>query len=352
MFRKTLTTLSLIGLLLCMGLWGASYWDLKYVDGGLNVWLKSGRLSFFGGWPLQQQLEWSVNVELMQQVRRRPWLQEGYNGTIGQMLANKQKWAFFGFEDFRTQWWTDRWPWPLSPIGATHVPLWIPSALFAGVLGPTCVGCHRRRKRKKLGLCVKCGYNLKGLTEPRCPECGTSFGETMMFSRRRVFVPRFSGELEFRALPDDLVAALESRIQEGFLVRGNHARSNYRICSSSNDSVTISADDWWTAINVGLNEVKLRREGDQRITFEVSFWRWTTYAAMLGMLIFVVLLGACVFTDWMRPWLSQNRLETLGACSVGIFFCLCWPWILTEFHKKPAARCLERILHETFTDAA
>ena len=174
MFRKLLTILSLIGLLFSVGLWGVSYWDFKYVDGGLNVWLKSGRLSFFGGWPLQQQLEWSVNVELMQQVRRRHWLQERYNGTIGQMLANNRKWALFGFEGFQTQWWTGRWPWPLSPIGATHVPLWIPSVLFAGVLGPACVGYHRRRKRKKLGLCVRCGYGLRA-SKDRCPECGTKF---------------------------------------------------------------------------------------------------------------------------------------------------------------------------------
>ena len=35
-----------------------------------------------------------------------------------------------------------------------------------------------RRKRKKLGLCVKCGYNLTGLTELRCPECGEAFEES------------------------------------------------------------------------------------------------------------------------------------------------------------------------------
>ena len=34
-------------------------------------------------------------------------------------------------------------------------------------------GPLRRRWRRKRGLCVRCGYNLTGLTHPRCPECGT-----------------------------------------------------------------------------------------------------------------------------------------------------------------------------------
>ena len=32
MLRKTLTTLSLIGLLLSVGLWGASYWDVFWLS--------------------------------------------------------------------------------------------------------------------------------------------------------------------------------------------------------------------------------------------------------------------------------------------------------------------------------
>ena len=34
-------------------------------------------------------------------------------------------------------------------------------------------GPLRRHRRRKRGLCVRCGYNLTGLMEPRCPECGT-----------------------------------------------------------------------------------------------------------------------------------------------------------------------------------
>ncbi len=34
-------------------------------------------------------------------------------------------------------------------------------------------GPWRRSGRRVRGLCLRCGYNLTGLVEPRCPECGT-----------------------------------------------------------------------------------------------------------------------------------------------------------------------------------
>jgi hypothetical protein len=33
----------------------------------------------------------------------------------------------------------------------------------------------RKHMRRLGGQCVRCGYALRGLTEPRCPECGTPF---------------------------------------------------------------------------------------------------------------------------------------------------------------------------------
>ena len=62
-------------------------------------------------------------------------------------------------------------------VWALKVPLWIPTVAFAiGSISFILIPIHRRRKRKKLGLCLKCGYDLQGSKE-RCPECGVAFGK-------------------------------------------------------------------------------------------------------------------------------------------------------------------------------
>ena len=47
---------------------------------------------------------------------------------------------------------------------------------FAAVAIPTLtVWWFGRRRRIPRGHCVRCGYNLTGLPDARCPECGTQF---------------------------------------------------------------------------------------------------------------------------------------------------------------------------------
>jgi hypothetical protein len=63
--------------------------------------------------------------------------------------------------------------------GLIRIPLWIPFMLAA--LWPARTVAWRLlrpMRRRRQGLCVRCGYNIWGLDTPRCPECGTGFDLT------------------------------------------------------------------------------------------------------------------------------------------------------------------------------
>jgi hypothetical protein len=61
-------------------------------------------------------------------------------------------------------WWFTRYSIPAG--NQTYVPLWIPLLLF-GILAHWLAPLVFAR-----GLCQKCGYDLRGAPNNRCPECG------------------------------------------------------------------------------------------------------------------------------------------------------------------------------------
>lgn len=75
-------------------------------------------------------------------------------------------------------------------IWTLRVPIWSIALLFGVVLPGTELALRlRRRRRRKMGLCIKCGYDLRGSKE-RCPECGTACRETAARLQRSGWVSR------------------------------------------------------------------------------------------------------------------------------------------------------------------
>ena len=140
MIRKTLTILSLIGLLLSVGLWGASYRVMSYSSGS---WL----LSFSRG-----QLVYVAHLQ---------------GKPVSSYVIPGQFWMPVDITIGK----------PGNMHRVRSVPLLYPTLIFALLPAYALLPLHRRRKRKKLGLCLKCGYDLRA-SKDRCPECGEEFGST------------------------------------------------------------------------------------------------------------------------------------------------------------------------------
>src|SRR2546426_8729113 len=66
--------------------------------------------------------------------------------------------------------------------------------------------------------------------------------------------PQIEGTVPIRSSAAQFVQAFHYRVAAGLLVGQPHPRSNYRVAEAGPGQLRIHAADWWTAINVGLNE--------------------------------------------------------------------------------------------------
>jgi len=64
-------------------------------------------------------------------------------------------------------------PWRMTAITC---PMWLPTVFIMGLWCALTVTSPRleRWRRRKRGLCTKCGYNLTGNISGICPECGVA----------------------------------------------------------------------------------------------------------------------------------------------------------------------------------
>ena len=168
MLRRALTILSLTGLLLSVGLWGVSYHGIMYVGDVHSCLLANGTIS--------------AQFKSFASVRAR----ESYLQSSTATLPTRWVWGIIVPPSFSPMWfptWESHWLAnnPYRPkVTAVSLPMWISTAalliVFVLLYAPI-RGERRRRKRKKLGLCLKCGYDLRA-SKDICPECGGEFGST------------------------------------------------------------------------------------------------------------------------------------------------------------------------------
>ena len=145
MIRKTLTILSLIGVLLSVGLWRLSYWCVAYFNQPVSI------LAFNGCVHLGI---WHHDYDLA--ALKSEWNSSGFKSTfIGNNFILMR-----GFQGWHTySWWGEF----VKRQRETSVAfaLWIPTLICALLPAYALLPHRRRRKRKKLGLCINCGADCR-----------------------------------------------------------------------------------------------------------------------------------------------------------------------------------------------
>jgi hypothetical protein len=166
--------------------------------------------------------------------------------------------------------------------------------------------------------------------------------------------PRLEGFAPIRSPASEFLLAFRRRVEAGLLSGIPHPRSNYRISHASTGHLHVRAAGWWTAINVGLNELDLEVATKGRVSYQIRFWRWAVYCIGLGAALAAIFIGLFSVLD-LRAYIEERSVRIPGlsidhhvllAWAMVIFWGFVWPWLLIALHKRPLRRLVERLIAE------
>ena len=164
--------MSLLGLVVSITLWGLSFLGIEYVGHVkgigehahashlLMLWLNNGHIT-----PAYHPDNYCNGFHRKHQIRFNKY--QGFPAGWRPWIRADKEYEQYSF----------------------NMPLLIPTVGCTFMLALSFIPFGRRRKRRRLGLCLNCGYDLRASKE-RCPECGHSF--SILASRLRASLSRSS----------------------------------------------------------------------------------------------------------------------------------------------------------------
>jgi hypothetical protein len=173
--------------------------------------------------------------------------------------------------------------------------------------------------------------------------------------------PEISGRVGIQSAGGPFLEAFQRRVKAGLLSGRPHPRSNYRVVSSASDRLSIEAADWWTAVNVGLNQLELRVSQSGAVEYRVRYWRWARFGFVLCGVLGIIGVVLLLTTD-ARAYMEDTRVGTVPGLSadqnlaiawgMAVFWGFVWPWIMIATHKRPLRKLVARVVGEVDMEAA
>ncbi len=165
--------------------------------------------------------------------------------------------------------------------------------------------------------------------------------------------PEIHGSVPIRSTPPAFLERFRQRVASGLLTGQPHPRSNYVVTRADTQRLHVRAADWWTAINVGLNELDLELSQRGMVRYQVHYWRWASFviglSGVLGLIGLLLLLTFDVRSyitqspGAMVPGLSVDQ-NLMIAWAMVLFWGFVWPWLLILLHKRPLRRLVARLI--------